>query len=278
MQFMKLEDGDSFESNKAEWIRTHLPTYEQIWSDYIGHDGRGKPLQFVGLAEERNSRRIRFAQAHYSFAVTAYQFWKACQRIESSDERIETIDAVLDHSDRLLALMALAGHVRDMFLAMDTALKMNGTGSNDLQEFYVQRSNVLHGPRLPMVVEDGVFLKIPVIASEDRRPNEWDSKAQWEQVDPTRMIYLVDFCRELREELFARICEIHPRIYAAAQREFGSPNLVPGTYDLGVSESLNTSTRPLSTVIALHHGPTTEPPLTFQSFTTRSTSNDLTNW
>ena len=69
---MKLEQGDSFESRHANWIRQALPHYEHVWSAFIGHDGKGWPCPIIGLDPDAETDRKRFYQAHYSFACRMF--------------------------------------------------------------------------------------------------------------------------------------------------------------------------------------------------------------
>ena len=83
MPFQKLEEGDPFEREFAEWIRTHLGDYEAIWSKYIGNDGTSHALEIRGLTIEQEAMRVRFSQAHYSLALFMFLL-DLCSRFTTS--------------------------------------------------------------------------------------------------------------------------------------------------------------------------------------------------
>ena len=89
---MKLEQGDIFEFTNADWLRQHLPHYEQIWAAFIGHDGTGWPCGIPGLDPAAQTARKRFYQAHYSFAGTMHKLAKL------SDQLDHTLGVVSDYA------------------------------------------------------------------------------------------------------------------------------------------------------------------------------------
>ena len=42
---MKLDQGDYLEVNFEDSIRQLIPNYEQIWGEFIGHDGNGSMIK-----------------------------------------------------------------------------------------------------------------------------------------------------------------------------------------------------------------------------------------
>ena len=56
---MRLESGDAIERNNIDWIRQNIPLYEEIWSIYIGHNGKGVPLKGFTASQEIRNRGDR---------------------------------------------------------------------------------------------------------------------------------------------------------------------------------------------------------------------------
>src|SRR5437868_2879813 len=164
---MKLEQGDIFESTNADWLRRHLPHYEQIWAAFIGHDGTGWPCEMPGLDQAAQTARKRFYQAHYSFACTIRRLAKLSEELDHSLGVVSDYAAFEAESDRLFRYASYLGHVRDMFKIMEEALACHGKLYATLQDFYAQRSHLLHGPRLPVRIVDG-FLMIPKVGGENK--------------------------------------------------------------------------------------------------------------
>ncbi len=149
---MKLEAGDAFEKENADWLREKLPTYEKLWSEFIGNDGTAHPLEIENLAEDLKSARRQFYQAHYSMALSARRFDSLLEELDELAAAEATVPGIQEQFELLFHLMAKLGHVRDMIAKMDTSLGMKGSAANRMQEFYDKRSHVMHGPQIPFDV------------------------------------------------------------------------------------------------------------------------------
>jgi hypothetical protein len=216
---MTLEQGDPFEVMHREWLRLRLPSYERIWRDFIGHDGWCHPLPMAGLSRDQEARRRAFYQAHYTMA-------QRCLNIDDSLKRADdTLAAVNDHEslrnefECLYNLLCAIGHVRDMFVKMDAALKLGGHVGGALQEFYDVRSHVMHGPQMAYVIEANL-LKIPMIATRNKLGSEWDDESCWDDMDASTFCFAADFCREAGNAFFALVNKLHPAVYEGAFRLF----------------------------------------------------------
>ena len=111
---MELEQGDAFEQKHIDWIRSKLPSYEPVWSAFIGHDGCGNPCRMPDLSPEQTTKRKTFYQAHYSFVVKMIQIWSVAEEFDSNLGQVT--DATREGATEcLFNLMAAVGYVRDMF-------------------------------------------------------------------------------------------------------------------------------------------------------------------
>lgn len=216
---MLLEKGDAFEVSHANWLRAKLPHYEAIWADFIGNDGRAHPLPIPGLDDDKEARRRRFYQAHYTIAQRCLSIDESMQRGAETLGAVGDADDVGKEFDLLFEFMSKIGSVRDLFKAMDTALKLNGKASDPLQEFYDMRSHVMHGPLMPYLVDDGL-LKIPPMAKRNKGANEWESKSLWEEVDPSSFVYAAEFCTKTGEAFFNVVNTLHAKVRAGAYAFF----------------------------------------------------------
>lgn len=233
---MKLEDGDQFEQENAEWIRQNLPTYETLWSKFIGNDGTAHPLELKDLSENDIPARRRFYQAHYSMAQSA----KKITHIVSNLEDV-ILESKAEHScegqfDLLFCFLSRIGHVRDMIGKMDAALGMGGKGVNPLQEFYDLRSHVTHGPQMPFKTEDDVIL-IPKIGRRNPTDSEWDDGKAWEDMNPETFIPISTFCEDTVKDFFKLLNSIHQKIYSAASDKYDGCQLAEREYTEPNSDS-----------------------------------------
>lgn len=216
---MKLDQGDQFEQENAEWIRQNLPTYETLWSEFIGNDGTAHPLPLMNLSDTEKAARARFYQAHYSMAQSAKKLADTFQQLEEVIVHSRVDHGIEMQFDFLFNLMSRIGHIRDMVGKMDTALRMGSSAVEPLQEFYDMRSHVCHGPQMPFKVINEM-IHIPKIGRRNPLVGEWDDDKQWDQMNPDEFVPLADFCQELVKGLFELLASIHQKIYAAACIKF----------------------------------------------------------
>lgn len=217
---MKLEQGDAFERANSGWIRQTLPHYEPLWSLYIGHSGHGWPLPISGLEPEKEKNRKKLYQAHYTAAVGCYQIERIFEEIDSKLGSVSDITAFLVEHRHLNCLMGYIGQVRDMYKFMDEALGQGESILRPLQDFYSLRSHILHGPRMPVRIEEGL-IKIPKIAKQNKRFDEWDDKSYWDDFSATEFVFISDFCEQTKNEFFDLIRSQHAKIYSTACDYFG---------------------------------------------------------
>ena len=221
---MRLEQGDQFEQQNADWIRRNLPTYETLWSQFIGNDGTAHPLPLKNLSVADETARARFYQAHYSMAHSAKKLADIFDQLAVVVASSKASDTVESQFDFLFELMSRIGHIRDMVGKMDVALRMGGTAVTALQEFYDMRSHVCHGPQMPFKLEDET-IHIPKIGRRNPTAEEWDDDKQWIEMDPAEFVPLANFCEELVGTLFELLASIHQKIYAAACIKFSGCEL-----------------------------------------------------
>ncbi len=131
----------------------------------------------------------------------------------------------LVEQQRFMQLVTLIGHIRDMFKLLDDALGMGEAVYVPLQDFYAARSHIMHEPRMPVRVNDGLLM-VPKIAMQNAAFGEWDDKSIWDEVDLNSFVFFADFCRTLRDEFSKLIGSLHPKIYPAADNYFDGRRIV----------------------------------------------------
>jgi len=223
---MKLEQGDAFEVRNAQWLRERLPHYEPVWSAFIGHDGAGWPCDIPGLDRETERDRRRFYQAHYSLGRSLKKIGELAERVEKSSAEIPDYQSFEVENDRLFNYAAHLGHIRDMFKIIDEALDCGGALYDPMQEFYAQRSHVMHGPRLPAHISDG-FLMIPKIGGSNEVFNEWTDKSTWKSVPVKSFVFLRDFVANTTDEVFKLVGQLHGKVFDAAKSKFKKTIIEP---------------------------------------------------
>jgi hypothetical protein len=241
-----LESGDLFERTHASWLRSRLPSYEQVWSTFIGNDGCNQQLD-LGLSHDKESERKRFAQAHYSFALSAFQIDRiANSALEEKFPVKPSLEQYLAGYETLFLFIAYIGHVRDMLKQMEDSLAAPGELSTPFRDYYAQRSHVIHGPQFPIALDEISWL-IPRFAGTNEHPGDWGKNPSWNNVAADRMQYALDFIRATRTELFSMICLVHPKVFAVAKRFFEGHQMVwPDKSALGIAISAGSASFKIS--------------------------------
>jgi hypothetical protein len=216
---MKLESGDAFEQKHTAWIRQYLPHYETVWAAFIGHDGAGAPCKIPGLDHEAEEDRKRFYQAHYSFARSMRRVDTISEALNRTLGAINSYDEFEEEIDRLSDYFNAIGNVRDMFKLITEALKPEDDLHAPLQDFYAKRSHIIHAPRLPAKVEEGL-LKIPKTGGQNLQIGEWDNRSAWDSIPCENFVFIRDFLCDSTSEFKLLVNEAHGKVFNAADRRF----------------------------------------------------------
>ena len=222
---MKLEQGDAFEKTYACWLRDNLPHYEPFWSRFIGHDGNGHPMPIPGLCEDKEKCRQKLYQAHYSAAFGCFQIDEISVEINKGLGGVSDIKAFMTEFRNCFGMIGWIGHVRDMYKQMDEALSLKGAVFGQLQDFYCLRSHIMHGPRMPVLIEDGL-IQIPRVAKMNKTISEWDDKSYWDDFDGSEFVYFIDFCTTTKNEFFDLVRSMHAKLNSHAFEFFEGKNII----------------------------------------------------
>lgn len=225
---MKLESGDAFERKHADWIRRELPYYEKVWSAFIGHDGTGRPCEIQGLDEETENDRKRFYQAHYSFARSMRKVDSIAEELNRTLGSTASYDEFEEQMDLLTDLFLWIGHARDMFKLISESLESENDLHAPLQDFYAQRSHIIHAPRLPAKLE-GDLLKVPKTGGTNLQIGEWDNRSTWDEIPDENYVFLRDFVCDSSAAFKKLVNDAHGKVFNAADRRFSGKRISPLT-------------------------------------------------
>ncbi len=219
---LKLEQGDAFERRNAVWIRTTLPSYEPVWSAFIGktQTGLAKPLEMPGLSVELQRSREEFYQAHYSFARKLLLLTKLSKEIVDSIGDVRTYEQFEDSEDRLFRYGSYLGFIYDMFERMEIALRPPGEICNELKSFYRQRHHIIHTPQIPHTIDTDGVLKIPRVASEKGVNGQWHRSSVWSDIKAGDFVCLAEFVEETTASFLDVVRKCHGKIFDAADLRF----------------------------------------------------------
>lgn len=231
MSTQRLEDGDPFERQHAEWIRKRFPYYEQTWSKYIGNDGSSQPLEIRGMDKAKEDNHAIFRQCHYSLALYTYLFEqhaiRSLARLRGSIDarQHQTLDAYLSYTEDFTLYIALLGQVCDMVQQIGPPLNRRQIG-DQAASFMEQRNNAIHTARIPMGW-DYRGVKIAKIAGTGSDGGVWAKFVAWDAMGVDDYQYLEVWMQKTRDQLLDTFFHtISPMIWGAARDYFGADTAV----------------------------------------------------
>jgi len=160
--------GDMLEYIAYGFIHEKLQPYELTWATYIGHDGRGNPAPLVQANGEvlkeshpLSRQRLKFSQYHYTVLESLFSL----QRLKLSPSRpylhdtsyLSGDDYFLEVNDSIVLFHAQLGSLRDALCKSAECLKLTHD-TKELDELWLPRCIVLHGPRIPIIRRD-IFMQ-----------------------------------------------------------------------------------------------------------------------
>ncbi len=221
-----LESGDLFEQTHAAWIRKHLPLYEEIWSEFIGHDGHGQPRQsYMNQGGEIAKQHEMFCQSHYSMALFLYIFDSSTKEalvyLRSNQDKPLTSDVYIRLTQSTSTFLALIGQVCDMIEAIACALKANYI-RDPIAKFLTERNQAIHAARIPMGMNyAGVYFAN--IALREDEPG-YRNRIAWSSVDPTGYRFAEDWFEQTRRDLIGKVAlEVLPSVQQNCKKLFTTP-------------------------------------------------------
>jgi hypothetical protein len=181
--------GDPLERAYASFLNERLPSYERIWSHFIGNDGQSEMPTVPGLSDELDRMRQKVNQFSYSAMESALGASRCRDQVEAIVSRTASEEALsahdfLDLSTQLLAFYAHLGRIHDLVEKLGFSIRLPDL-ARPLKEYYQQRNNVVHEARLPMIFLDGSIGVVPPEGLADdsqrwRKNQMWTSK--WDSI------------------------------------------------------------------------------------------------
>lgn len=231
--FRIADHGDPVERMYASVLQEHLPGYVRLWESYIGNDGRSRLPVIAGLTADDEERRRRTNQFSYSAVlsyVAAHQIGARLSSIhmEALDARAQA-EVYLQAASDVVSFFAHVGRVQDMMDKVAGVWRDPGIAV-PLNEYFQQRSNVLHEADLPRFFIEGALAIIP---PEGEQPDatRWRRDSSWTAADPKDAVLAEEYVRTTLLGLRQHLNDAFERLYALhvapaldrAQGNFVSP-------------------------------------------------------
>jgi hypothetical protein len=208
--------GDPVEREYSKFLDERLPSYAKLWSYFVGNDGNSQ-LMPVPLNDEHSTLRHQVNQFTYSCiesAIVARRCEARATAIAASYAHKHKLaaDEYLDLSEALFSYYTQLGRVRDLVEKLGIAIKLPGLAS-ELDEYFKQRSNVLHEARVPlMLTGDALGITPPEGAVE--ASDRWGKNKLWAMQDDLDVKDLVPLITDTTDAMLAQLESALARAFA----------------------------------------------------------------
>ena len=192
--------GDWLEKNAYKFLIENLPAYIEIWKVFIGNDGDSIIAKMSNENQAIIDLRENFSQYHYTVMESIYFIHLLIEDFRIHNLKVENFEEYFNVINKLMAIEAYSGRLRDnliecfeLMTGLDkTIIKMEYCAG--LDEYYIQRSILLHGRKMPYAISIDKEFMIPKVGSGDNRKNNWHRNSPWRNVntDISNFEYAID--------------------------------------------------------------------------------------
>lgn len=198
---MQLENGDYLEYHYKDFLRQNIPSYETIWGQFIGHDGKGKMIVINQLPDDKQKARTNFAEYLYTCIESFVCMNSICKSIH--EVNLENPEEYLTMLNNFISFQAHSGRIHDntnrlltIYLPASKAKEL----INRLEDTYQKRNTVLHGKKLPYRIIDSLVLIAP-IKGADESAIGWHSSMNWADFSESNLVFFTDYLNQTLLEL-----------------------------------------------------------------------------
>ena len=206
--------GDIIERHFADRIHEVFPSYEILWSRYIGNDGHARSLPMPHGNRKTEESREKCWQRLYTILESVAICWDIEEELENIKE-INSVKIYTRNLNQWMAFYAHLGRIHDMVKAIANELT-RASLLKPFNDYWQERNIVLHGPKVPMKFVCNV-LKVP---SFGENPRKWNDKMVWSQLGPADFDFITagvtSILRGLEpklERLFAELNKVLPATF-----------------------------------------------------------------
>lgn len=200
-------NGDALERAYSDFITTHIPYYENIWSIFIGNDGTAHLAPMENETSDIREKRQNIGEINYSILESLISMYKINKKYQSL--KISDIHHIVEANDDLILFLTRIGNIRDLVSSCKEIL--NNTSPDKLNNYYQKRNSIVHGRRIPYSLNTDAELIIPEIdvASSKNSHNKigtWYDRnfghSNWTNFPSMNQISLKDFFNETLTQLY----------------------------------------------------------------------------
>jgi len=202
-KFDLKEHGDSVEKQKYEQIVNLLPSYQEFWSLYIGHDQKGNICKSNIVDNILEEKRRYVGQLYYSIVKKFIELEKLKTELLSF-VNVDDVDRYLESTSKISSYLSTFGQIFDKEMKILNQLFNNDNRKAKqgiCQEYYSGIRNFeQHSSDIPIIINEEL-ISIPNTAFlKDNDKQSW-----FEPIEENDVIFLDDFVNKLFDDLKKQI-------------------------------------------------------------------------
>ena len=202
MEYTLKDHGDIIELNNAEFIIEKLPSYNAIWTTYIGNDGRANLPPISNFTDEQQKKREKTNQYIYTALESTICMKRACEYFINRtdlliDEGTTSYEDYIRDIETLNSFWLHLGKVRDSFSKLGDVWGDKRFASK-FQNQYERRSNTLHEAKLPTAYIDGLILVAKPGAGDENKV--WKKNSKWTDLNINDLVEVTDLLQNILDE------------------------------------------------------------------------------
>ncbi|HRQ18295.1 MAG TPA: hypothetical protein PL085_14565 [Agriterribacter sp.] len=194
MAYTIKEHGDLLEKEAAAFIEDKFCNYEEVWKIFVGHTGNGTKAELPNYPYKE--RRTKFAENSYTVLESSYFIYRMIiSKVFMNG--IDNFDAYMNFSNSFVSFFAHLGRIHDTVIKASEAIEGDKENHKKFKEairhFYEGRNVVLHGKKVPLILDSLRLPKMPVIHTSLVNGKSWhDNFSIWAQADQMEHSYVED--------------------------------------------------------------------------------------
>jgi hypothetical protein len=217
-KYTVADHGDLLEKKGATFIRDKFPNYELVWQTYIGNTGDATRALLPHYPDEK--KRESFAEHSYTTFESCFMIQELLSsRIFTAD--IPCIQAYIQFNQSFILFFAYLGRIHDMVLKAARDLgHLDGSFEKAIKVFYEARNIVLHGKKVPIMLDNDGYLVMPILQTRYAKGNAWNDEGNsWPDSVKMATSFPVDTCEAYFNELMQTVNAGYGQFYGVIASE-----------------------------------------------------------
>ncbi len=210
LEYRVRTHGDLLEMHECEFIETELPSYEEIWKRFIGHQGNGIMAEMTWISPDLDIKRVKFAQHHYTI-LESLVLMRQVVVDPLLSKPINTMEEYYAILNLIMAFQAHAGRVRDNIEKCYCAIGRCDEWAemrSKLDVFWETRHIFIHGCKVPFMLDEDKLFRSAETNTSSRKWYGYRIDASWRSITKEEMALVYDLFNCSLQELIVVVNEL----------------------------------------------------------------------